>query len=369
MNHKMILFFILILFFAGLAIAGDVTVSLSGSNPLSVNIKGSSSNQQAGSISIYLYFCDDATTALDLSNVNDDQLETTWGWGNSFRTQDIQTGSWIKGGYTFTQRLFYDNADLGDQNDYWTTEGINALVCTFSPLGSGHAYIEVNGDDGLADWSANAHTITYTNQDIALPVELAAFSAVSTSEGVLLKWSTESEIKNLGFVLEKKIQGVTDFTTIASYKTHNALTGQGTSTSNTDYSFTDAQVAAGDSCTYRLSNVDLDGTRSFLSTFKMIVTQNVIPQTTKLLPAYPNPFNPETRITYQLHRNTRVTITVYDLLGRQVKTLVDDQHTAGLYHIIWNGTDAKGAKAASGAYLIRMQTQEETQTHKVLLLK
>ncbi|HPN46249.1 MAG TPA: T9SS type A sorting domain-containing protein, partial [bacterium] len=74
-------------------------------------------------------------------------------------------------------------------------------------------------------------------------------------------------------------------------------------------------------------------------------------------------------IKYTLHKDAQVTITVYDLLGRQVKTLVDENQVAGAYHVIWNGTDAAGSQAASGAYLVRMETAEVTQTQKVLLLK
>ncbi|HPG40285.1 MAG TPA: T9SS type A sorting domain-containing protein [bacterium] len=369
MKHKIITFLGLTLLFTGFAFAGNVTISLVGENPLTINIKGSSSNQQAGSISIYLYYCDDATTTLDISNVNDDQLETTWGWGSFLRTQNITTGSWVKGGYTFTRRLLYDNAGVSSLDDYWSTGGINALVCTFSAVGSGHAWIEVNGADGLADWAGNAHVVTYSNQEQALPVELSAFSAISVAEGALISWATESEMKNLGFILEKKNRHETDFTTIASYKTHANLAGQGTTSLHTEYSFIDTNVAAGDTCTYRLADVDREGIMTVLGTIQAIVTQGETPAGTDLLPAYPNPFNPETTVKYTLHQDALVTITVYDLLGRLVKTLVDENQTAGSYHIVWNGTNNLGAQAASGAYLVRMQTAEVTQTQKVLLLK
>lgn len=369
MNHKIITIIILSLFFAGLSLAGDVTISLTGVNPLSVNIKGSSANEQAGGISIYLYFCDDATTELDIANVNDDQLEVTWGWGDFFRTQSIQTGSWVKGGYTFTRRLFYDNAGINSLDDYWTTDGINALVCTFSAVGSGHAFIEVFGFDGLADWTAHAHNITFANQEQALPVELTNFSACCTDKGVLIQWATESETNNLGFVLEKKNQNEADYNIIASYQTHLNLKGKGTSTTRTEYSFTDVNITSGDSCTYRLADVNRNGNKTLLGICKTVVTRAALPQSTCLLPAFPNPFNPETRIRYELHKQAHISITIYDMLGRKVKTLIDENQNAGVYQAIWNGMDNAGAKAASGAYIVRMQTAEVTQTQKVLLLK
>ena len=139
--------------------AGDVALTLSGENPLSVEVRGTGSNEEAGSISIYLYFRDDGVTDLDIGDVNDDELEITMGWSTDFRTQEIQTGSWYRNGEIFTRRLYYDNAGINSLDDYWSTSGDTALICTFSAVGSGHTFIEVNGADGLADWAGSAHDI------------------------------------------------------------------------------------------------------------------------------------------------------------------------------------------------------------------
>lgn len=93
------------------------------------------------------------------------------------------------------------------------------------------------------------------------------------------------------------------------------------------------------------------------------------PRKTELENAYPNPFNPETRITYHLAGKTDLSIEVFDLLGRFVKTLFHGNQVPGSYHINWNGTNENGFKVASGYYVIRMQTENSIQNKKVMLIK
>ncbi len=269
------------------------------------------------------------------------------------------------------------------------TNGVNAIY--FADLESGS---DLTVDDGYykgpyteataADWrsrvanSSNWTSIasgtapallypnTYTVTDASLPVKLSSFNANLLGNNIFLSWQTESETDNLGFVLERA-EGNGAWQPIASYKTHPALKGKGNASTTTTYSFRDNTVATGTEYRYRLGDVNTAGVVTMHS--PIAVTTTVLPQSTAMLNAYPNPFNPETTINYQLHMDSQVSITVYDLLGRTVKTLIDEQQVAGSYHAIWNGTDEAGAKAASGAYLVRMQTQEITQTQKVLLLK
>ncbi len=79
---------------------------------------------------------------------------------------------------------------------------------------------------------------------------------------------------------------------------------------------------------------------------------------------YPNPFNPSTAIGYQLMANTFVTLKVYDLLGREIATLVNEVHAAGFYTVRWNASSMP-----SGVYLYRLQTRDFVETKKMLLLK
>lgn len=94
-----------------------------------------------------------------------------------------------------------------------------------------------------------------------------------------------------------------------------------------------------------------------------------LPQKTSLSHNYPNPFNPFTTIEYYLPRRSHVTIEVFNVLGRKIKTLVNGPIAAGLHVTGWDGTDAQNTPVASGVYLYRFQTGDSVQTNKMLLLK
>ncbi len=211
---------------------------------------------------------------------------------------------------------------------------------------------------------------TYTNpSDASLPVSLASFNATSTPQGVLLTWATESEMNNLGYILEKQLIGETQWTQVANYKTHDELKGQDNSTTRHDYSFTDKNVQANSEYTYRLSDVDKDGNRSVKKSIDVTVTA-IVPKTTALLHPYPNPFNPETKIRYDLAKDANVDLFIVDILGRSVVKLIDNQQTqAGSYHITWNGQSAAGNYAASGTYFVVFNADNVRHIQKVVFLK
>ena len=98
---------------------------------------------------------------------------------------------------------------------------------------------------------------------------------------------------------------------------------------------------------------------------------NVSPsERTTLHPAYPNPFNPNTIIPYDLGSDTRVELVIFDGKGRRVRTLVDDRRRAGRYEALWNGTDARGRTVAGGVYFCRLRTTTGgRQTIRLILLK
>ena len=95
----------------------------------------------------------------------------------------------------------------------------------------------------------------------------------------------------------------------------------------------------------------------------------LLPKEFALHQNYPNPFNPKTRVRYDLPDNENVTIIIYDLLGRQVKQLVDSYQEAGFKSIIWDATNDFGNPAAAGVYLYNIQAGDFIQTKKMVLLK
>ncbi|MFC1555919.1 PQQ-binding-like beta-propeller repeat protein [candidate division KSB1 bacterium] len=97
--------------------------------------------------------------------------------------------------------------------------------------------------------------------------------------------------------------------------------------------------------------------------------ETIIPKDFRLFSNFPNPFNPSTTIQYSLPRTTIVTVKVYDILGREVETLLSQQMPAGSHSIVWDGTDYSGNQVSTGIYIYRIQAGEYTAARKMILLK
>ncbi len=94
-----------------------------------------------------------------------------------------------------------------------------------------------------------------------------------------------------------------------------------------------------------------------------------MPAATRLIGNSPNPFNPRTVISFDLARSGPVRMDIYDLKGRRVRQLANRNYEAGRHEIVWDGRDNRGGETASGLYFFRMSTEDEVQTHKMLLVR
>ncbi|MCC7265020.1 MAG: T9SS type A sorting domain-containing protein [Candidatus Latescibacteria bacterium] len=94
-----------------------------------------------------------------------------------------------------------------------------------------------------------------------------------------------------------------------------------------------------------------------------------IPQDFALGANYPNPFNPETTIGYQLPATVQVRLEIYDVLGQKVRTLVQQVEPAGYHSAVWDGRDDAGQALAGGIYLYRLQAEQFSEVRRLLLLK
>ena len=99
------------------------------------------------------------------------------------------------------------------------------------------------------------------------------------------------------------------------------------------------------------------------------IGKNTKPASFPILYNYPNPFNPVTHLRYNLPEDALVNITIYDMMGRQVSTLVSSQQTAGFKSVLWNATNDKGSPVSAGLYLYTIQARQFRQTKKMVLLK
>jgi len=97
--------------------------------------------------------------------------------------------------------------------------------------------------------------------------------------------------------------------------------------------------------------------------------ESTIPVKTELAGNFPNPFNPETTIVYNLKENSNIQLEIFNTNGQKVKTLIDDFRDAGYHQIMWNGTDNQNKQVSSGLYFYRLKSNSFSQIRKMLLLK
>lgn len=200
-------------------------------------------------------------------------------------------------------------------------------------------------------------------QDNSLPVELASFKAQPEFSKVMFEWTTASESNNLGFDIYRKDIGSDAWERL----TDDLIAGQGNSSSEADYSFVDYDVTSGKQYTYKLESVSFSGK---VEVEKVIDITVPIPDQFVLHGNYPNPFNPVTNIKFQLPEASKVTLTVYDLAGRKVKTLINGQSfTAGEHVQTWNATNKFGQKVSSGMYIYKFDAGKFSKIGRMLLLK
>jgi hypothetical protein len=203
---------------------------------------------------------------------------------------------------------------------------------------------------------ANTEYVTVNGASV-LPVELVSFTAAANRMNAELRWSTATEVNNYGFEIERR--------QTADWAKVGFVSGAGSSNSPRNYSYTDNNLTAG-RYTYRLKQVDRNGAFSYHGSIEVEIGST--PQTFDLSQNFPNPFNPSTVISYQLPVNSQVTLKVYDMLGKEVATLVNGEMKAGKYQVSF-ATNTGTVGLSSGVYIYRLQAGSFVSTKKLVLMK
>jgi len=197
--------------------------------------------------------------------------------------------------------------------------------------------------------------------DSVVPVELTSFTANTNGNSVSLSWSTSTETNNSGFSLERK-QVFSSQSTVNNEEWNEIsfILGHGTTTETQSYSFEDNNLTSG-KYLYRLKQIDFDGTFEYSNEVEVIINA---PEKFELSQNYPNPFNPSTKIRYQVASTNPVNLKIYDVLGNEVATLVNEVQPNGNYEVEFNASGL-----ASGTYFYKLQSGEFIQTKKMVLIK
>ena len=209
---------------------------------------------------------------------------------------------------------------------------------------------------GLSSFSS----FSYGDASNPLPVEMKSFISSITGRDVKLSWVTESEQNNKGFEVMRSGHGENNFINLGF------LNGKGNTNSPTEYKFTDLKLNTG-KYVYKLKQVDVNGNVNYYSLSKTV--EIGVPGKYNLSQNYPNPFNPVTKIDFDLPFESRIRIVIYDMIGREIKSLVSgEMKQAGYYTVEFNASSI-----ASGIYFYRMiangQGKDNIFTKKMCLVR
>jgi hypothetical protein len=187
-----------------------------------------------------------------------------------------------------------------------------------------------------------------------VPVELYSFSSSVEGNTVNLSWLTATELNNRGFEIERSFNK-------SNWSTIGFKEGKGTTSEPQQYSYSDNLSGVVSSrLYYRLKQIDFDGNFEYSN----IIEVEIAPLVFSLSQNYPNPFNPSTKINYSIPQSSNVVIKVFDILGNEVATLVNEQKPAGSYEIEFNATNFP-----SGVYCYQLKAGTFIETKKMLLVK
>jgi hypothetical protein len=209
--------------------------------------------------------------------------------------------------------------------------------------------------DNNIGWIAGIEgTILHTING-GIPVELTVFTVEVFDVKVELTWSTATETNNQGFEILRSAQNDNDVWNKIGF-----VPGHGTTTETQHYSFTDNDVSSG-KYKYKLKQIDYNGTFEYSH-----IVEVEVPFVNKfsLSQNYPNPFNPVTKISWQSPTGSWQSLKIYDVLGNEIISLLNEYRPAGKYEIEFDGS-----KLTSGIYFYQLRTEKYVEVKKMVLLK
>ncbi|HCY74642.1 MAG TPA: hypothetical protein DHV28_01860 [Ignavibacteriales bacterium] len=244
------------------------------------------------------------------------------------------------------------------------------------------------GNNEWGNWYVYSNEITVYVPAI-VPVELTSFTSSINENNVRLSWQTATETNNAGFEIQRE-QVFSPQSSVGNerWKVISFINGNGTTTEPQSYSFVDKNLEAG-KYQYRLKQIDFDGTFEYSDIIEAEINP---PAKFSLEQNYPNPFNPSTKIHFTIptsplnpspyqgegNRERFVTLKVFDVLGKEVATLVNEEKPAGKYEIEFNSVETLHATSLpSGVYFYQLRAGDPStgsgqvfiETKKMILLR
>jgi hypothetical protein len=194
----------------------------------------------------------------------------------------------------------------------------------------------------------------FVTAERGVPVLISGFEAEHSEGGVQLRWSIAEGVRLQGFNIYRSLERTDGFERI-NEQLISADQGN---------EYVDRDAGTGETYWYRLGAMADDG-----EWMSQTVSIEVPKAALALHQNHPNPFNPSTTISFTLPERERLSLSIYDVKGRLVKTLVDEMVGEGNQERIWDGKDASGSQVGSGVYFYRLTAGDKTLTKKMVMLR
>lgn len=282
-------------------------------------------------------------------------------WGNTTTVMSISVGSYDR---------ILEYSSFGAVHTISTTATLLATI-RFTKGASGWGSVHIVTSSDNETWGTfitnggSFQTIHFPSSDQSLPVLMQSITAsYVATQGVEIEWTTASEWNSLGFYVYRSADPNGSYEKL----TVTMIPNQGNTSSGSDYSYIDSEAKEGVAYWYKIEEVNSDGGSTFFGPIYVHDT-SAKPHSFELSQNFPNPFNNGTVIRYQLPEDAFVNLSVYDILGQKVRTLVNETQPTNYYEITWNGKGDKNRVLPSGVYFMRLQTETFVQVRRVLMLQ
>jgi hypothetical protein len=217
---------------------------------------------------------------------------------------------------------------------------------------------------GYEGWLGGGRLNAYRALQENVAVVLAGFHAAAGQDHILLSWVTVSETDCQGWEIHRSSPEADEYVKMA------VLPGQGSSEYEHRYQWVDDQVVAGLTYSYKLKQIDFDGSVWWSDPASVTFAgSGTVPECYALRQNYPNPFNANTNISYHIQEYGLVTLRIFNIRGQEVRTLVAAEQNAGWHEVRWDGRDNGRHQVASGLYLCCLEAGGFSRTIKMVLMR
>jgi hypothetical protein len=231
--------------------------------------------------------------------------------------------------------------------------------------GEGFVYLLINYDNAS---KGDVDVVVTNNVEQTLPVELSSFNAIATADNFAqISWETASESNLLGYNIYRNERENSE----TSQRVNTNIISANNYASGSKYSFVDSEIETETTYYYWLESVELSNENKLYGPVSVRIeselNNNVLPTATSLFAAYPNPFNPETTINFNVKENDMASLVIYNLKGQVVKSYTN--FLPGQHSLVWNAKDNNNKNVTSGVYLYKLISNSYNKTNKMILMK